>query len=454
MKGSPEADAAPQAKNGVPSLTLGIVFLTLFIDLVGFSIIFPLFPAILDFYLPLEEAQGGLLKTLITFLSNIVQNQHAEPQFMTTVLFGGVLGSIYALLQFITAPFFGRLSDRIGRRSVLIITLSGTALSYLIWALSGSFYLLLISRLLSGAMSGNLSVAIAAIADVTTRKNRAKGMALVGIAFGLGFILGPAIGGLSSKLNLLESYPDWAQWGINPFSVPAAIALVLALINLFSVITYFKESLSTDKRPTRAQKPSNRRITAIFKVQSADIRRANLIYFLVILPFSGMEFTLTFLAVERLAFSPVQNGLLFVFIGFFLILTQGLGVRRLAPLVGEKYLVLTGIGIGGLALFGTAYAMQLPSFLISQALLAIGIGLFNPSLSSLVSLYASETTQGRHMGAFRSVASLARAMGPILAASLYFYFGSRFSYLTGALLMLSPLILAIRLTQPKKEETE
>ena len=448
MKPPVEASAAPQPKPGGHSLNLGIVFLTLFIDLVGFSIIFPLFPAILDFYLPLEEAKGGPLKTLVSFLNKIAQTQHNEPQFMTTVLFGGILGSIYALLQFITAPLWGRLSDRIGRRSVLIITLSGIALSYLVWTLSGSFSLLLASRLLSGAMSGNLSVATAAIADITTRKNRAKGMALIGIAFGLGFIVGPAIGGLSSKINLLDSYPGLAQWGINPFSVPALIALSLALVNLISVITHFKESLSKKKHP---QESSKSRIAAIFDIQKPDIRRANLIYFIIILSFSGMEFTLTFLAVERLNFSPSQNGLLFVFIGFFLILTQGIGVRRLAPLVGEKRLILIGIGLGSMAFAGTAYAMELTTFLISQALLAIGIGLINPSLSAIVSLYASEETQGRYLGILRSVASLARAMGPLLAASLYFYFGSRFSYFTGSLIMLSTLILAKQLVQPKKE---
>ncbi|MGB0344499.1 MAG: MFS transporter, partial [Coraliomargarita sp.] len=184
--------------------TLPIVFLTLFLDLVGFSIIFPLFPAMLDYYLPQEGGgSGGLLGKLIAPIATLAENSGAEdPRFMTAVLFGGILGSLYSVLQFICAPLWGACSDRVGRRKVLLITIAGLALSYAAWFFAASFWMLVLARVLGGVMGGNLSVATAAVADVTSREKRAGGMAIVGIAFGLGFLVGPAIGGLSSRIDL------------------------------------------------------------------------------------------------------------------------------------------------------------------------------------------------------------------------------------------------------------
>jgi MFS family permease len=178
--------------------TLKIIFLTLFLDLVGFSIIFPLFPDLLDYYIP----EGGtansssLLTKIIAPLYQIAElSSHPDPKFITTILFGGILGSFYSLLQFIFAPIWGSLSDTHGRKKILLITIAGLALSYLIWGLSGNFWILVIARLVGGIMGGNLSVATAVVADVTPKEKRTSGMAIVGIAFGLGFIMGPAIGG-------------------------------------------------------------------------------------------------------------------------------------------------------------------------------------------------------------------------------------------------------------------
>lgn len=434
--------------------TLGVVWLTLFLDLVGFSIIFPLFPAILDFYLPVDVENGGLLSVLVDSLRRIAPASYPATPFIITVLFGGILGSLYAFLQFLAAPFWGRLSDRIGRRPVLLLTVCGTAVSYLVWAFSGSSTLLIASRLLGGLMAGNLSVATAAMADLTSRKDRAKGMALIGVAFGLGFITGPAIGGLAAQFNVLDYYPQGAEWGLNPFSVPAFAALLMAFLNLLWVRTSFRETLTAAARGrcSGTDGDSARRpralFSALFRMPTSSIPRALWINFVFVLAFSGMEFTLTFLAVERLSFTPTQNGFLFVFIGLCLILVQGIVVRRLAPLVGEKRLVIVGALFAVIAFIGTAYADSLLSFLGSQALFATGIGLFNPSLTALVSLYASERTQGHDLGLFRSVGSLARACGPLFAAMLYFSYNSRSYCLIGALIMVAPLILAFRLTSP------
>ncbi|HKK29690.1 MAG TPA: MFS transporter, partial [Alphaproteobacteria bacterium] len=189
----------PQQKKS----TLGIVFLTLFLDLVGFSIIFPLFPAMLDYYLPNGAGDGSLLGRIVAPLAAWSEASGAEnPRLMTAVLFGGVLGSLYSILQFLCAPLWGAWSDRVGRRKVLLVTISGLALSYVLWFFAASFWVLILARIIGGAMGGNLSVATAAVADSTTREKRSSGLAIVGIAFGLGFITGPGIGGLAAKIDL------------------------------------------------------------------------------------------------------------------------------------------------------------------------------------------------------------------------------------------------------------
>ena len=432
--------------------TLGIIFLTLFLDLVGFSIIFPLFPAMLDYYLPNGAGDGSLLGQLIAPLAAWAESSGAaDPRFMTAVLFGGILGSLYSILQFLCAPLWGAYSDRVGRRKVLLITIAGLALSYAAWFFAASFWVLVLARVLGGAMGGNLSVATAAVADSTTREKRSSGLAIIGIAFGLGFIVGPGIGGLFAKINLLEIAPALGKFGVNPFSVPALVSFALALINLVWVSRSFKETLPPEKR---GQTPPERKglpIFHLFQTPSAATRRTNLVYLIYMLAFSGMEFTLSFLAVERFKFSPAQNGGMFVFIGFVLILVQGGIVRRLAGPVGEKRLALAGIACGIAAFLVLAIALNLGLFFGALALMAFSIGLASPTLNALVSLYTKEEEQGAALGVFRSAGSLARAIGPLLAAFVYFIYGSKSAYLFGAIIVVVPLILALKLPKPIKE---
>jgi len=198
--------------------TFAVVFLTIFLDMVGFSVLFPLFPSMLDHYLSREAGMGGGIVTdfVIYLKSFSFEGFDSSSSFrFETVIFGGALGSLYAVLQFFFAPIWGRWSDRIGRRPVLIYTLGGTALGYALWIFAGDFWVLVLSRVLGGIAGGNLSVATAAIADVTSRESRSKGMALVGIAFGLGFILGPALGGYASTWVLAES--SKGRFSLNPF---------------------------------------------------------------------------------------------------------------------------------------------------------------------------------------------------------------------------------------------
>ncbi|MGJ8639389.1 MAG: MFS transporter [Opitutaceae bacterium] len=431
--------------------TLGIIFLTLFLDLVGFSIIFPLFPAMLEYYLPNGTGDGSLLGQLIAPIAALAERSGAEdPKFMTAVLFGGILGSLYSILQFICAPLWGRYSDRVGRRKVLLITITGLALSYVAWFFAASFWVLIFARILGGAMGGNLSVATAAVADVTTREKRSSGLAIVGIAFGLGFIIGPAMGGILAKIDLTELTSGAEHLGINPFSVPALVSLGLAIINLIWVARRFDETLPEEKRG-QSNERKGLLVFSLFKSPSPAVTRTNLVYLLYMLAFSGMEFTLTFLAVERFEFSPAQNGGMFVFIGFILVLVQGGIVRRLAKPVGEKRLALFGLGSGTVAFLFIANAQGLGLFFTALAAMAFSIGLCSPTLSALVSLYSDEKEQGTALGIFRSAGSLARAIGPLAAAGIYFAYGSQNAYLCGGLMIIAPLMLAFSLPKPTKQ---
>ena len=233
--------SSPSAHNN--KSRLAILFLTLFLDLVGFSIIFPLFPAMLDYYLPNGVGDSTWLGHIMEILINWSEQSGASnPNFMATVLFGGLLGSLYSILQFIFAPIWGAYSDRYGRRPILLLTILGLALSYALWIFASSFYLLLLARVIGGIMGGNLSVATAAIADISSKEKRSTSLAIVGIAFGLGFIIGPAIGGLSTQVNLLEMAPSLEKFGVNPFSFAAAISCILCLVNLGWVYTKFDET--------------------------------------------------------------------------------------------------------------------------------------------------------------------------------------------------------------------
>ena len=176
------ASPSPAAKSGRSAI--GVVLLTVFLDMVGFSILFPIFPRMLDHYLALEGADSAI-GHLTRSLSGLAGGDANAVQ----TLFGGLLGSVYSVLQFLFAPVWGGLSDRIGRRPTLLLTLTGTCLGYVLWIFSGSFWLLVLSRLFSGLCSGNISTASAVVADVTEGKNRARGMGLLGMMIGLGFIL-------------------------------------------------------------------------------------------------------------------------------------------------------------------------------------------------------------------------------------------------------------------------
>jgi len=419
---------------------IGVLFLTVFVDLVGFSIIFPLFPDMLEHYAGADSFFGGLIANL----AELSGEQGEKRDFYTTVLFGGILGSLYSILQFLFAPMWGRLSDRIGRRPVLLMTIGGLCVSYLVWIFSGSFLLLIISRVLGGAMGGNISVATAAMADSTDEKNRAKGMGMIGMAFGLGFILGPAIGALLSSPSL--NIQSWGLPGLNPFSTAAAGAFLLSLWNLSWVMRSFKESLPEEERGKahRAGRP----ISPLKLFRGFDIpgvSRTNMVYFLFLVAFAGMEFTLTFLAKDRLNYTSHDMMWIFIFVGLIIALVQGGVVRRMAPKLGEKKVTLCGLIllVPGLLITGTAQTGGV--FYLGLAFLAVGSALATPCLTALASLYTPSDRQGEVLGTFRSLGALSRAVGPIIACAAYWRLGSEYPYYGAAALVLLPLLLALGL---------
>lgn len=364
------------------------------------------------------------------------------------VLFGGLLGSIYSLLQFMFAPLVGRLSDIHGRRPVLLICLMGITVSYLLWFFAGSFTLLVVSRLIGGVMSANISTATAVVADVTTRANRSKGMALIGVAFGLGFVSGPAIGAGASLIDLSLYWPQLTAFGLNPFSAPALVALILSIINIAVVFINFSETLPEAQRGNHKSLRSINPMV-LFKVeQFKGVNLNNSVYFLYILAFTGMEFTLTFLTFERLKFDNMDQAMMFIFIGFILIMMQGGYVRRKAPLIGERKMAFRGlcILIPGLAILGFAHNNAM--LYLGLFLMSVGSSQVIPCLTTLTSQYAPKEEQGRVVGVFRSLGSLGRAIGPIISCLVYWKLGATTFYMLGATFILLPLIIVRRLPKP------
>lgn len=439
-------------RSSVPSptrpLSLGVIFLTLYIDLIGFSIIFPLAPDLLSHYLATDGSSGLLGWTLdrIESIALLLGNDSHLPE----VLFGGIISSLFSILQFLFAPFWGGLSDRRGRRNVLLLTVAGTAASYLLWVLSGSFWIFLAARMLAGAFGGNLSVATAAVADVTTRAERSKAMGLVGAAFGLGLVTGPVIGAFAARINLLDHYPALASWGINPFSVPALIALLLSLLNLAWIHARFSETLPPGSRGRPEVSRLRHPIRAILSLDNLPVRQINIVAFVFALSFVAMEISLVFVGAERFGYTARQNGMLMAFLGVCSILTQGVLVRRLLVKVSERPVLIAGLICSSVGLLGIGFAATPAVLYAGVALLAVGGGLVNPSTTGLISLYAHQNEQGRVLGIFRSLGALARAVTPIVAGILYWTLGSPTLYSAAAVLALVAAYLSLRLPRPEK----
>jgi MFS transporter, DHA1 family, tetracycline resistance protein len=366
------------AKEKFLTKPLIIIFVTIFIDLIGFGIAIPVLPA------------------------------YAKNEFGATPLGIGWLIASYSIMQFLSTPFLGQLSDKYGRRPILFISLLGTSCAAMITGLSTSLWMLFAGRIFDGITGGNISTAQAYIADVTTRENRAKGMGLIGAAFGLGFVFGPAIGGILSKFGP---------------SVPFFFVSGLALTNATALYFFLPES-----RKKRAVDPARVRPGRIEELAGAlrdsRFRLITIIYFLLIVAFSIMTTVFVQYTAYRFGYSAEQNGYLFAYIGILAVILQGGIFSRLAARFGELALVIAG----SILLTGSFFAVPfvgpaaggLAALLVGIAFFSVGNSLSSPALTSLASKEAHDESQGKTLGIMQSAASLARAIGPALSAFLLY----------------------------------
>lgn len=356
-----------------------IIFLTIFIDLVGFGIVIPALP----YYAKTEE-------------------------FLATPFEIGMLFASYSAMQFIFAPILGGLSDKYGRRPVLFISLIGSSIGYLFLGFATTITMLFVGRIIAGVTGGNISTAQAYIADVTSRENRAKGMGLFGAAFGLGFVFGPAIGGILSR------------YGIH---VPFLFAAVLTFANAIALYFILPESLKPEDRVSHEKGERPNRFKELFE-SLADSRFSLLtfLYFLLVTAFSIMTATFALYTMHRFEYDAEANGYLFAYVGILAVILQGVIFGPLAKKFGEAWLAVAGSFVLAGALFVVPYIGPefggLAGLLVGIAFFSVGNSLSSPALSSLASKVASEREQGRAMGVMQSSASLARAIGPALAGVL------------------------------------
>lgn len=384
--------------------SLLVLFLTVFIDLLGFGIVLPLLP------------------------------YYAREYGATGMVVGMVVG-VYSLMQFFFSPLWGRLSDRIGRRPVLLISLTGSAIGYMLFALSESLVALLIARIVSGIAAANIGTAQAYIADSTTPENRAKGMGMIGAAFGLGFIFGPPVGGLLSAWGI--------SLGFHGNLFPGVVASVLSATALTVGFFALAESKSPDLVPRSGLPPQfDPEIWSMIGHRRALAAILGTL-FLIILAFASMETTVTLHGRDRFGFTARDLGFFFGAMGVIVALIQGTLIGPLSRTFGEKKLVAAGTLslLAGLALVPLVYESSL---LYGVALLvAIGQGLGYPSLTSLVTRVSPARDLGSILGISSSVGSLARIIGPVAGGLLYDAGGSQAAFYSGAAFVLVAFFLSL-----------
>ncbi len=412
------------------------LLLLLFLDLAGFTLIFPLVPALLEYY----TGQADWIKKLYRDTSNLLLSEET-PSELAVVFIGGILGSIYSLLQFIAAPIWGKLSDRWGRRPVLVLTSLGLALSYFLWYFSTDFLFFCISRLLGGLMAGNMGVASAAMADMTPPEKRTRAMGLIGATFGMGFIFGPVLGGLAVHLPLPE------KLYLHPFCGPALLAAILSLCSALFNLLLFRETLWQKIKKRGSSYWIGNPLRSLRQSDNSLFRQLIFVNFIYIFAFACYEFTFTFFYRFKFHLDPTEIGFLFLYLGIWLILGQGVLVRILSKYVGERRLLLSGLLLTApsLLLLGFTPPYLLLSLLILVPI-SLGAALIQPSLTSLISLTALPARLGSALGAARSAGSLGRAVAPLVAAQLYWLWGARITYAAISFFMLLILLYLLNLT--------
>ncbi len=378
---------------------LTIAFVTVFIDLMGFGILIPILPSFANRELGISE-------------------------------FGiGVIVASFSFVQFIFNPVLGKLSDRIGRKPIMLISLLISSASYVIFAFSHSFALLLISRVLAGLGGSNIAVAQAYIADVTEKHERAKGMGLIGVAFGMGFVFGPIIGGVLSKFG---------------YAAPGIGSAGLSFIAFLYALIFLKETV-TDKHH-----PSARKSIRVFDLNAwistlkiPGVGLLIVIFFIITFSMANIYGTFALLGYQVHSVSDQQIGYMFGFTGIISSLIQGGFIRLLSEKISEKFLIVIGtfsmaFGLGLIPYGGNIWGLAF--VLVFQA---IGTGILQPTVLSMISKYSPDKEQGAILGINQSLSALARVLGPLWGGFSYEMIGYQFPFLTGGIIMLFTFLFSV-----------
>lgn len=411
MSGSPSTSELPSGSTP-KTPGLGPIFLIVFLDILGFSLVLP-------------------------FLA-----EESRSTFGTSELTGTLLASVYSLMQFVFVPVWGRVSDRVGRRPVLLWSVMATAIGMACLGLAllraNDILWLFVARAASGIATANLGTASAYIADVTKPEDRAKGMGLIGVAFGLGFILGPGVGGALSGIAI----------GGRTGAVPCFVAAGLSVINLAWASVGLRESLPPERRATgegakRSLSPLNL-AAARDAFSRPGVAIAVLVNFAITISFTVLDQTFRFFNKDLFDMTPLDTGVVLAFIGVVAASVQGGLIRPLSKRYDEAVLIRMGTGIQAVAfgLMAAAPAFGRPMLYGAGALLALGNGMTQPSVGAFISRRADPRAQGATLGTNQSAASLARMFGPSLGGWLYGAFGPRSPYLLGAVGMAIAMLVA------------
>ncbi len=382
--------------------SLRILFCVSIIDVLGFGVLIPLIPYMGERF-------------------------HASPEVITAIL-----GS-YSLCQFVAAPFWGRLSDRHGRRAILMSSLGGACLSYAILAVAHGLGLLLLSRMLAGFMAGNLAAAFAYASDVSTAEDRAHSMGIVGAAIGVGFMIGIPVGGALSGNDAASAN----------FVRPALVSVGLSILAILLVKFRLPESRSpADREQRRERGPSPLELLR----QRAGLRSVAGAALLVVCSYGILESIFVIWAFRRFGVGPRTVGLALFGVSLLTVLMQGGFIRALVPRLGEAVLGSLGVGSYALGLLIVAVAgRSVPLVGVALALAGLGMGAFTPCASALASKQSRGGDQGAVMGTYQASTSLARVIGPFVSGYLYEILGSNAPFVTGALITLPAIWLLLRL---------
>ena len=385
---------------------LGVVFLVVFIDLIGFGIVIPLSP--------------------------YLARKYAASPFEV-----GLLMSIFSLAQFIFSPVWGRISDRIGRRPILLMGLLGSGLSYLGFAFATTLTGLFIARLFAGIFGATISTASAYIADVTDKSERSKGMGLIGAAFGLGFVLGPFIGGFAGSWG--KSLGAEAPYGM---SFAAIVAAGICLSNFVLACFVLKESLTPEMRKIAGPRAS-RFMRLKEHIGKPVLGHVLMVLFLATLAMAHMESILFLLMKDRFDWSVEMSSFGFAYIGIMIAFTQGYLARKLLPKWGERKLLSTGLILASIGMYGIGFSSSIAMLAMIMTVLTIGYGVTSPAVMGSISLLSSADEQGEVMGVGQSLSALGRILGPAMGGWLYGNVSHESPFLAAGGFMSLALILII-----------